>query len=337
MPHFQTDITNKLKNRTGAIIHDWVLSDDAAFSGRFPHIRSPGRPANVGTDWVEYLLPGGRPLADAHPPDASARREQEGTAELGPLEIRRGLDLSREEPTNNELFADIPATSRQNVTDSMGVKYMQLALCFSDRLIQPAIFIYNKHYPDDRVVMKNIQDAYWETRGWWKRWFSTRKIWPWKVLRRIGYTQVCPYSVQTDIEQMRVFNDQVRDYTQCDRLEDTFENEVANSRYVPTNSQWRNHFEHPELCKERETWLRDSVPMNDLPVVGGYRGRNVRVLYFEHSLAAGVLLPLIVVFATCFSLCWAIKMDDISGGFGVGAYVLAFFAFVVTFCLRGGL
>lgn len=148
--------------------------------------------------------------------------------------------------------------------------------------------------------------------------------------------------MQTDLGQMRVFNDNVRDYTQCDRLtfrraEDPFENEiVTNAQYIPTNSQWRNHFEYPELCKDKETWLRDSVPMNDLPVTGGYRGRNIRVLYFEHSLAAGVLVILIVASASSFSLFWAIGKDDVSGGFGVGAYVLAVFAFLVTFCFQEG-
>src|SRR5437762_13341553 len=109
---------------------------------------------------------------------------------------------------------------------------------------------------------------------------------------------------------MRVFNDRVRNYTQCDRLqsrslEDSYENSC------PTNSQWRNHSDHPELCEERETWLRSHLPMNDLPLLGGYRGRNVIVLYFEPGLAVGVLLTVTTAVTICFSVGWAVKRDDI--------------------------
>lgn len=134
--------------------------------------------------------------------------------------------------------------------------------------------------------------------------------------------------------QMKAFNDRQCSYTQCDKirsrpLEDSCENGG------PTNSQWRKYFNHPELCEDRETWLRGHLPMNNDPVVGGYRGCKVLVLYFEHSLAIGVLVTTIGIVTTIFAILWAIKKNDLSGGFGIGGYFFAFIAFVATFYFGG--
>lgn len=134
---------------------------------------------------------------------------------------------------------------------------------------------------------------------------------------------------------MRVFNDGLNDFTLCDKLQSGPIEEIDEVGIRrPTNSQWRVFFDHPERCPEGETFLRSWLPKNNIRVSGGYRGCNIIVLYFEHSFAVGFLLT-ITAAATGFALCWAIKRDDISGGFGVGAYVFAFLAFATTLYFKG--
>ena len=49
------------------------------------------------------------------------------------------------------------------------------------------------------------------------------------------------------------------------------------------------------------------------------------VLFFEHSLAVGVIVALLIaatVFAVVFALCWAVLKSDVGGAFGVGGFVV---------------
>jgi hypothetical protein len=67
------------------------------------------------------------------------------------------------------------------------VKFLPMCLCFHDKLIVLKI----EPYWSDSEVTQKILRKYWEVRGSWKRWPSTWKIWPWKVLRKIGCAKVC--------------------------------------------------------------------------------------------------------------------------------------------------
>ncbi len=175
---------------------------DTGLSGRFPFLRAPFRPAirlNDGKDHVEYHFSGGRPISQARPP-LSYNQKQDSSAGRVP-EIEGQLDLNQHEAFNKRTDIDNRNTNcavGQGPANSFGRKYIPLALCFSDRLLEPAIVIQNEHDPDDKIVMGKIQQAYWEARGSWKRWFSYRKIWPWKILHRIGYMQVTGSSIHTD-------------------------------------------------------------------------------------------------------------------------------------------
>ena len=132
---------------------------------------------------------------------------------------------------------------------------------------------------------------------------------------------------------MRVFTDPTNGHTYCEKLcphplEDSSENTG------PINSQWQTFFHDPEKCEPGETWLRDNLPKYDSRVVGGYRGLDIFVLYFEHSLAVGVLVTMACLFATCFALCWAVMKSDPSGAFGIGAYIIGLIALIVALCIR---
>jgi hypothetical protein len=85
------------------------------------------------------------------------------------------------------------------------------------------------------------------------------------------------------------------------------------------------------------TYLRDHLPKHDRRVDGGYRGEDVTVLYFEHAFAVGVLLQIMAlgIIATGISLCWAVMKKDVSGGFGIGAFVIAVATLVAAIIRRG--
>lgn len=129
---------------------------------------------------------------------------------------------------------------------------------------------------------------------------------------------------------MRVFTDPMNDsITRCDKLrpcplEDSSENTG------PTDSQWRTFFHYPEYCESGQTWLRNHLPKYDARVVGGYQGLDIVVLYFEHRLAVGVLVTIVVLGSTCVAMCWAVMKGDISGGVGIGAYIIGVISLIVV-------
>src|SRR5947199_2782106 len=127
---------------------------------------------------------------------------------------------------------------------------------------------------------------------------------------------------------MRVFTDPTNGHTCCDKLS-PYPLEDSSENTGPTDSQWRTFFFHPEKCLPGETWLRNHLPKYDR-VVGGYRGLNILVLYFEHRLAVGVLVTITCVFATCIALYWAVMKNDTSGGFGIGAYIIGLIALILV-------
>lgn len=73
---------------------------------------------------------------------------------------------------------------------TVGVKFVPLCLCIYGQLFETDIVVENAEHWDDREVMEKIQKAYWEARGPWKKWPSEWRIWPWKVLHKIGYAKV---------------------------------------------------------------------------------------------------------------------------------------------------
>jgi hypothetical protein len=91
----------------------------------------------------------------------------------------------------------------------------------------------------------------------------------------------------------------------------------------PTDAQWRTFFYHPEKCDVGETYFRQHLPKDQSKVVGGYRGRDVNVLYFDHSLPVGFLVTIIAAFAALLALFWSIAKHNISGGFSMGAFIIA--------------
>jgi hypothetical protein len=132
---------------------------------------------------------------------------------------------------------------------------------------------------------------------------------------------------------MRVFTDPTNDHARWDKLrpcplEDLLENTG------PTDSQWQTFFQHPEKCESKQTWLRDHLPKYEDPVVGGYRGLDMVVLYFEHSLAVGVLVTMACLCVTFFALSWTIMKSDASGGFEIGSYIIGLIALFVAVCIR---
>ena len=132
---------------------------------------------------------------------------------------------------------------------------------------------------------------------------------------------------------MRVFTDPINGYICCDKLR-SHPLEDSSENTGPTDSQWRTFFNHPEKCESRQTWLRDNLPKYDARVVGGYQGCDILVLYFEHGLAVGVLVTITCFCATGFALSWAIIKNDISGGCGIGAYIIGLMGLIAVFYVR---
>ena len=127
---------------------------------------------------------------------------------------------------------------------------------------------------------------------------------------------------------MRVFTLSNGD-TRCDKLKpQQLENTLQANPDFPTDSQWREYLHHPEHCESGATWLRDNLPTNDGKVQGGYRGRNMLVLYIEHSIAAGILTIVVGISATSSSLVWATLKNDTSGGFAIGAFIVGLAGFM---------
>jgi hypothetical protein len=69
-------------------------------------------------------------------------------------------------------------------------KYIPIALSLSDRLFEAEILVKDSRYWDDRMVMQELQNVYWEARGKWKKWWYVRRLWPWHVLAKIGPAKV---------------------------------------------------------------------------------------------------------------------------------------------------
>ena len=132
---------------------------------------------------------------------------------------------------------------------------------------------------------------------------------------------------------MRVFTDPTNGHTCCDKLS-PYPLEDSSENTGPTDSQWRTFFHHPEKCEPGQTWLRNHLPKYETRVVGGYRGLDILVLYFEHSLAVGVLVTIACACITCFALCWAVRNSDISGGFAIGAYIIGLIALIAALYIR---
>jgi hypothetical protein len=231
--------------------------------------------------------------------------------------------------------------------------YLRLALSFSDRLLEPAITVENEKHWDDKKVMQTVNKTYWGAKGMWKGWLSMQGLWPWKVLQRMGHAKVSLFTVFNLLRQMRAFHDvgNPEGYTQCEKLhphplESYIQCEQLHSLSIrattetctpPTNLQWMTYFNHPERCKAMDTYLRDHLPKHDRRVEGGYRGQNITVLYFEHALAVGVMVIMmgIIIISSIISLCWAVMKNDVSGGFGIGAFLIAVATLVAAILRRG--
>jgi hypothetical protein len=107
--------------------------------------------------------------------------------------------LSISNPQSPEAQSPFPGSSEhvirrrgkdRHFDTSVGVKYVMLCLCFNRELFQIKIVIENAHWWDDREVMQKIEQAYWKARGAWKKWPTEWRIWPWKVLHKMGYVKV---------------------------------------------------------------------------------------------------------------------------------------------------
>lgn len=181
-----------IKECTGASGYDWVMDVEAARIAQVAPFNMPSQsPAIRSLDSFEHQLTRGSQIQQ--PPQFP----YEHTV---PIPIERFSHEASEngQVPDNSIDRSAPqmrlSTTGEWQESSPGVKFVPLALCFSRRLLEPVIVIQDDHNWDDRAVMKTIQQAYWKARGCWKRWFVTRKIWPWKGLHRIGYAKVRPSS-----------------------------------------------------------------------------------------------------------------------------------------------
>ena len=121
---------------------------------------------------------------------------------------------------------------------------------------------------------------------------------------------------------MRASRDRKSNYTKCGKLGD----KPLDDPYVeirPTCSQWRCHFNDPSTCDDGESWLRGHLPKYDNAVAPGYRGCNIVVLYFEHSINIGLIVTFVGFIPTLFAGVWMYrKTDNTLEGFGVAAYIV---------------
>jgi hypothetical protein len=69
--------------------------------------------------------------------------------------------------------------------------YVLLALSCNSRLLEVRILIENDQSWDDRKIVKEMLQAYWEARGPWKKYLSMWGIWPWLKLSKIRPKKVC--------------------------------------------------------------------------------------------------------------------------------------------------
>lgn len=132
---------------------------------------------------------------------------------------------------------------------------------------------------------------------------------------------------------MRVFSDNAGGYTQCDRL-DHDPLKGSSQTHGPLKSQYLKYFRHPDLCEERDTFLRDDLPKYNIQIKGTYRGDDIDVLYFEHDIAIGVICILVLMVAVLISVVWALKMNDITGAIALGGVIVTFVSFIASVYIR---
>lgn len=190
-------VTN-VQRRHGVIGHEWVLLPSGprnllgAPQAEGSHAEWQNLPEEQS---VENLL-SGAPIVHTSSETMLEDREDSAEIELEQQSTLRHRQLSLS--TNSSQ----PLAETESITfsdDSSYLQYVPFALSFSDRLYQTSIIVQNGQYWEDRAVMRMIQQAYWETRGIWKRWPSTMRIWPWRTLREIGYAKVEPRKGCTDV------------------------------------------------------------------------------------------------------------------------------------------
>jgi hypothetical protein len=98
--------------------------------------------------------------------------------------------------------------------------------------------------------------------------------------------------------------------------------------------EWSYHPVHPKIyktffidpteCPDGSTYYREKMPRCTERITEAIQEDTIQGLYIQHDLLGGrIAVAILMIGLFVFADYWSIKKLDISGGFGIGAYILA--------------
>ena len=95
---------------------------------------------------------------------------------------------------------------------------------------------------------------------------------------------------------------------------------------------YTTYFHDPDQCHLESTYCRDFLPKHEDKITDAIRERQLEGLFIQHTVLGGrILIALMIIITFVFADIWSAKNSDLSGGFGVGAYVLAAIPVIALF------
>jgi hypothetical protein len=91
-------------------------------------------------------------------------------------------------------------------------------------------------------------------------------------------------------------------------------------------------FHDPDQCEDRSTHFREKLPKYDKQITEAIRGDVLEGVYIEHTALGGrIIIALMIIISFAFAVIWSAKKTDVSGGFGVGLYILTAIPIIILF------